>query len=126
MEVLTKAGGIINMEEKRRSKRMDIDVRINLKSIDVDEEDGKIYEVDVINISRGGIAFKCKEELEIDGFYDTQITIWTKEKINTVIQVLRRNKDGSYGGKFVGMSAADQFKIEVYELFTIHGKKEEN
>ena len=51
------------MEEKRRSKRMDIDVRINLKSIDVDEEDGKIYEVDVVNISRGGIAFKCKEEL---------------------------------------------------------------
>ena len=126
MEVLTKAGGIINMEEKRRSKRMDIDVQINLKSIDADEEDAKTYEVDVINISRGGIAFKCKEELEIDGFYDTQITIWTKEKINTVIQVLRRNKDDSYGGKFVGMSASDQFKIEVYELFTFHGKKEEN
>ena len=113
------------MEEKRRSKRMDIDVQINLKSIDADEEDSKTYEVDVINISRGGIAFKCKEELEIDGFYDTQITIWTKEKINTVIQVLRRNKDNSYGGKFVGMSASDQFKIEVYELFTFQGKKEE-
>ena len=106
---MAKAGGIINMEEKRRSKRMDIDVRINLKSIDVDEEDGKIYEVDVVNISRGGIAFKCKEELEIDGFYDTQITIWTKEKINTVIQVLRRNKDDSYGGEVFGMSAAEQF-----------------
>ncbi len=109
------------MEEKRRSKRMDINVRISLRAIDADDDQRKTYEVDVINISRGGIAFKCEEELCINGFYDTQINIWTKEKIDTVIQVLRKNGDQSYGGKFVGMAAADQFKIEVYELFNHSG-----
>lgn len=110
------------MEEKRRSRRMDINVRISLRAIDADEDERKIYEVDVINISKGGMAFKCEEELCINGFYDTQINIWTKERINTVVQVLRKNNDHSYGGKFVGMSAADQFKIEVYELFKYSGK----
>ncbi|MBO5279028.1 MAG: PilZ domain-containing protein [Lachnospiraceae bacterium] len=111
------------MEEKRRSKRMDIDVKISLRAIEGDGTAGRSYEVEVMNISRGGMAFKCLEELSIKGFYDTQITIWTKERINTVIQVL--HKDGDvYGGKFVGMAAPDQFKIEVYELFNYPGEEQ--
>lgn len=109
------------MEEKRRSKRMSINVKISLKAIEGNGVAGKIYEVEVINISRGGIAFKCDEELVINGFYDTQITIWTQERINTVIKVLHKDRD-VYGGKFVGMAAADQFKIEVYELFNYSGE----
>lgn len=105
------------MEEKRRSMRMDIDVKITLKEIDCKESPGKAHEVELINISKGGMAFKCKEELALKGFYDAQIKIWTKEKIHTVIQVVRKVDDNTYGGKFVGMSATDQFKIEVYELF---------
>lgn len=104
------------MEEKRRSKRINIDVKISLRAIEGDGTAGKSYEVDVVNISRGGMAFRCPEELSINGFYDTQLTIWTKERINTVIQILHQDGD-VYGGKFVGMAAADQFKIEVYELF---------
>lgn len=111
------------MEEKRRSKRMDIDVRISLRAIDADDDDdSKTYDVDVINISKGGIAFKCDDDICVNGFYDTQITIWTKEKINAVIHVLRKSGDNSYGGKFVGMSASDLFKIEVYELFNYPDK----
>ncbi len=105
------------MEEKRRSKRMDINVRISLRAIDADEDDDKTYQVDVINISKGGMAFRCDEEITVNGFYDAQITLWTKEKIGAVIQVLRKNGDNSYGGKFVGVSTSDLFKIEVYELF---------
>lgn len=104
------------MEEKRRSKRMDIDVQIKLKSISGEKKTGNSHTVEVTNISKGGIAFTCQEELCLNGFYDTEVTIWTKEKIHTVIQVLRK-EGNSYGGKFVGMNAPDQFKIEVYELF---------
>ena len=111
------------MEEKRRSKRMDIDVTISLKAIENGDNSGKTYDVEVMNISKGGMAFKCDEELVIHGFYDTQITIWTKEKINTVIEVLHKDEE-SYGAKFVGMPAADQFKIEVYELFNYPGEEQ--
>lgn len=110
------------MEEKRRSVRMDIDVTICLKAIEDNGKFEKTYDVEVINISRGGMAFKCKEELVVHGFYDTQITIWTKERLSTVIEILHED-DGVYGAKFVGMSASDQFKIEVYELFNYSGEQ---
>lgn len=109
------------MEEKRRSIRMDIDVQIQLKAVNSDETMGKVYNVDVINISRGGIAFRCKDELCIDGFYDTQITIWTKETIHALIQIVRKSGKDEYGCKFASILPTDQFKIEVYELFNYYG-----
>lgn len=108
------------MEEKRRSIRMDIDVQIQLKAVNSDETMGKIYNVDVINISRGGMAFRCKDELCVDGFYDTQITIWTKETIHALIRIVRKADNGEYGCKFASILPTDLFKIEVYELFNYY------
>lgn len=108
----------MGMEEKRRSKRMELKVQISLRAIDADDDDdSRTYDVELVNISKGGMAFKCEEDICINGFYDAQITLWTKEKISAVVQVLRKNRDGAYGGKFVGISSADLFKIEVYEMF---------
>ena len=99
---------------------MDIDAVIRLKEIESGGSSGRVYDVEVINVSKGGMAFRCQEELVMHGFYDTQITIWTKERLNTVIEILHKD-DGAYGAKFVGLSASDQFKIEVYELFNYPG-----
>lgn len=114
-----------DMEEKRRSVRMDLDVRITLREIDSEDNPGKDYEVKIINLSKGGMAFKCQDKLVLKGFYDAQIKIWTKEKIHAVIQIVRKMDDDVYGGKFVGMSATDQFKIEVYELFNYQDEEKE-
>lgn len=105
------------MEEKRKSKRMDIDVHIQLKAIEgSNATKGQEYEVDVINVSRGGIGFRCSETLAVGDYYDIQIVIWTKERIDGVIKIIRYN-DGVYGGQFIGLSPADSMKIEIYELF---------
>ncbi len=105
------------MEEKRSSKRMNIDVSIQLKPIDGIHVDSKAYEVEVQNISRGGMAFYCKEPLMLNGFYDAHIVIWTKEKIDAVIQVVRKQDNNVYGCHFISMSTVDNAKIEIYELF---------
>lgn len=102
-------------KEKRRSRRMDISVSIRLKPIEPDGEE-RDYFVDVINVSRGGMAFKSAEELTIDNYYDTQIIIWTKERIETVVRIVRRDGD-TYGSEFVGLSSADEMKINIYEMF---------
>jgi len=110
-------------KEKRRARRMDISVSIRLKPIESDGEVNDFF-VDVINISRSGMAFKSTEELKPDNYYDTQITIWTKERIETVVRIVRKEGD-TYGGEFVGLSSADEMKINIYEMFNYSEDNEE-
>ncbi len=109
--------------EKRAAKRMDIDVRIKLSELynsasDVARKDE--FEVSVINVSRYGMAFLTEEELNIGSFYDAKMVLWTKERIDTIIEVVRKesHKDGEYlyGCKFIGMVSTDQIKIQIYEM----------
>lgn len=109
------------MEEKRKHKRLDIDVSIELERLD---EDGittlKFVHVDVTDISRSGIGFKANRELEIGTYYDTKIQIWTKEVVDTVVEIVRSEKteDGyKYGGVFIGMTDTDALKIDIYQIF---------
>lgn len=109
------------MEEKRRDKRLDLDVNVQLERLD--EEDVttlKYVHVDVKNISRGGIGFYCKKELAVGTYYDTKIQIWTKEVLETVIEIVRREEDGDgyqYGAVFIGMMERDGLKIDIYQMF---------
>ena len=74
------------MEEKRKNKRLDLDVNVQLERLD---EDGvttlKFVHVDVTDISKSGIGFDCKKKLEMNSYYDAKIQIWTKEVVDAVI-----------------------------------------
>lgn len=109
------------MEEKRKHKRLDLDVSVQLERLD---EDGittlKYVHVDVTDISRSGLGFKSNQPLEIGSFYDTKIQIWTKEVVDAVVEVVREEdmEDGyKYGGVFIGMSDTDSLKIDIYQIF---------
>ena len=112
--------------EKRRAKRIEINARIKLHSVSnpkfapiapkVDE-----FEVDVVNISKGGMAFKCQEFLRLNSFYEAKVLLWTKETFDALVEIIRMEsiEDDDctmYGCRFVGISASDQFKIEVYQI----------
>lgn len=112
------------IQEKRRSKRMGINVKIklqkvkdNLASLGLKQEE---FEVNVVNISKDGMAFRTKELLTLNSFYDTKVVLWTKETFETVIEIVRMENMGEeetlYGCRFVGITAADQFKIDVYQI----------
>lgn len=110
------------MEEKRRSKRLELKVNIQLER--VDEPGGlttvQYVSVDVTDLSRGGIGFTTGQELKEHTYYDTELEIWTKEKIDTVIEIVRavRREDGifEYGASFIGMTEAEALKIDIYRL----------
>ena len=110
------------MEEKRRHKRLDLDVSLQLERLD---EDGvttlKYVHVDVTDISRSGLGFISKQELAIGSFYDTKIQIWTKEIVDAVIEIVRcdAQNDGEYkyGCIFIGMTDVDALKIDIYQIF---------
>lgn len=109
------------MEEKRKHKRLDLDVSIQLEQLDDDGVATRSFmHVDVADISRCGLGFKTDNTLEIGTYYDTKIQIWTKEIVDGVIEIVRRQKiDGGYkyGGEFIGMSDADALKIDIYQIF---------
>lgn len=111
------------MEEKRRHKRLDLSVCLQLEKLD---EDGmttlKYANVQVADISHSGIGFSSKQELGVGTYYDTRIQIWTKEVIDAVIEIVRCNKDEDgetyhYGGVFIGMTDTDALKIDIYQIF---------
>ena len=102
------------MEEKRKNKRLDLDVNVQLERLD---EDGvttlKFVHVDVTDID-------CKKKLEMNSYYDAKIQIWTKEVVDAVIQIVRSEEkpDGfHYGGVFIGMTDTDALKIDIYQIF---------
>lgn len=110
------------MEEKRRDRRLDLDVTLELSRID--DADGittiKLVHVDVVDLSRGGIGFKTKQELNVGSFYNTKLQIWTKDIIEAIVKIVRCNKVGDeyhYGATFVGMIDKDALKIDVYRMF---------
>ena len=109
------------MEEKRRHKRLDLDVSLQLERLD---EDGvttlKFVHVDVTDISRSGLGFISKQELAVGSYFDTKIQIWTKEVIDAVIEIVRCDKSGDtykYGCIFIGMTDVDALKIDIYQIF---------
>jgi hypothetical protein len=112
------------MEEKRKNKRLDIDVKVEIERIDeANITTVKYMEVEVTNISKTGLAFRVNDvEFEEGACFDARIQIWTKETIDTVFKVVRVNKleDGmyEYGCIFVGMTDTDALKIEIYQLFS--------
>lgn len=110
--------------ERRRANRMDIDVKIKLNSVKSNIEATALnkeeIEVNLINISKDGLAFETKEKLELNTFYDTTVLLWTKEKFETVIEIVRIENYGKeetmYGCRFIGIMPSDQLKIQIYEI----------
>ncbi len=109
-------------EERRKNKRLALDVSVQLERLD---NDGittlKFANVQVQDISKSGMGFTCAEKLEVGSFYDVRLQIWTKEIISAVVEIVRAS-DGDngvyrYGSTFIGMTETDSLKIEIYEIF---------
>lgn len=110
------------MEEKRKSRRMDLKSKLVVKRLDKGQEDSVDIFIDVSNVSKTGIGFESTEQLCIGEVYEAFLTIWTQEVIHAFIEVVRIEKlaDGqySYGGIFIGMPDVDSQRIGVYDVIS--------
>ena len=109
-------------EERRRSKRLPLQVDLKLEELEIDEiVTVKYLNVEVTDLSRSGIGFRSKKDLEVGKYFDTKLQIWTKEVIECVIEIVRKSPgdDGytHYGCTFVGMTEKDVLKIDIYQMF---------
>ena len=112
------------MEEKRRAKRIELNATLKLNQVETKKDITGLrkeeFEVDVLNVSTSGIAFKCTEDLKIDTYYDIHVVLWTKAAFDSVINIVRMEKlDGDeilYGCKFVGLRPSQELEIQIYEV----------
>lgn len=110
------------MEEKRKSRRLDLDVTVELERIDNGEgvTTLRLVHVDIVDLSRSGVGFRTKQQLAVGSFYNTKLQIWTKDIIEVVMKVVRCNEEEDgyyhYGAIFVGMIDKDALKIDVYRM----------
>lgn len=112
------------MEEKRRAKRTGIEKNSKLRrinnSIEAKEVDEEAFEVEITNISKGGIAFKSQKEFDLETLFSANIILWTKETFDTIIKIVRIHKDAQgsniYGCAFVGIAGDNEARIDVYQI----------
>ncbi|NLG04212.1 MAG: PilZ domain-containing protein [Clostridia bacterium] len=112
-------------QERRKHRRLDLDATLIMKRLD-DGSQEKVR-VDVLDLSKTGIGFKCAETLDKNAVYQAELKIWTKEIIYTFVNITRIDDSQSeriYGATFVGMPETDACKIAIYEMFddAEHGK----
>lgn len=105
------------MEERRSSKRTELQSKLLVKRLDSDIQ--KEVGVDIMNVSKTGIGFYCDELLDMGAVYESFLTIWTKEVIHAFIEIIRIEKTQDtyeYGGLFIGMPELDLQRIGIYNL----------
>ncbi len=105
------------MEERRKNSRMDLESRLVMKRLD-DPTQGQDVAIEVTDVSKSGVGFKCTEILTIGAVYESFLTIWTKEVLNAFLEIVRieKKEDGpfDYGAIFIGMPEMDAARIETY------------
>lgn len=112
------------MEEKRKSVRMNMDATLKLNLVKTKKDVSGItkdeFIVNVLNVSRGGMAFKSKEELKLNTYYDIHLILWTKASFDSVVEVVRMENLGGdeilYGCRFIGMKPSQELEIQIYEV----------
>jgi len=114
------------MNEKRKNNRLELTSQIVIKRLDGKETGDIKLAIEVMDVSKSGVGFKCTEPLQIGSVYEAYLTIWTKEIIHAFIEIVRIEKINDiflYGGIFVGMPELDAQRIGIYETITKYEKE---
>lgn len=116
------------MQERRKNKRMDLESKIIIKSLNNPGEQHEAI-IDIIDASKTGVGFNCSLPLSIGTIYEAYLTIWTKEVLHTFIEIVRIEKKGdifNYGATFVGMPGMDASRISIYDTVNSELEKQES
>ena len=104
------------MEERRKAKRTELTSKLLMKRLD--NQKTEEVDIEVVDVSKSGVGFTCKEPLTIGAIYEAYLTIWTKEVLHAVLEIVRIEKKEdtiAYGAVFVGLPEMDAFLIETYQ-----------
>ena len=108
--------GVI-MDDRRRSRRIDLSGEIIIKEIGSQKEE--TVDIKITDASSVGVGFITQKQLTIGDNYEANLAIWTKEILHVFIKIIRASVDEDgyhYGGLFIGMPEDVKQRIDVYEI----------
>ena len=109
--------------EKRRSKRLDVDLTLNISNL-FKQDNVFIKNIDspihVENISKHGIGFTSKAVLPMGYYFNAKIRLGSENSLlYTVVKIMRtlETEDDSifYGCEFIGLAPILDFIFDDYE-----------
>lgn len=111
------------MQEKRRSKRLPINLELSVSKLFNQEEIETLKEIapiTVIDVSKIGIGFKTSTELPLNYYFNAKLELGGPENsLYCVVRIIRRQEreDGlhGYGCEFVGLASVLFPIFEKYE-----------
>lgn len=117
--------------EKFVAPRYATDIKIYINSINKSDDFlNSKRSIKLNDISSEGIGFNTVIPLNENFFYEVSIEIFGKNKIESVIKVVRVNKnsDGTYdcGAMFCGLTNRDRDLINTYGIFHSEVEKKKN
>ena len=104
------------MEERRKNKRLELTSTLTVKRLD--GQTPEQIEIEILDVSKTGVGFKCSKALEIGAVYESNLRIWTQEVLHAFLEIVRIEKKGQdflYGAIFIGMPEMDSARIQTYE-----------
>ncbi|WP_184313548.1 PilZ domain-containing protein [Anaerosolibacter carboniphilus] len=108
------------MDERRKNKRLPLRLELNISSLFKQDQLGiaNLNEnIEVVDISKSGVGFRCKDKLPIDYYFDAKIEL-TKEKFfYGVLKIVRiEQQEDAYfvGAEFVGLAEILSKTIDAY------------
>ncbi len=111
------------MEERRRYNRLPVDIYIHVDSLyregkEALEEINK--DIEVIDISKGGIGFVTTVELPLNFFFNARISLGEDRSFYSVLKIIRTRYEKEqalyhYGCEFVGLADILTHYIDDYE-----------
>lgn len=105
------------MNERRKSARLDLNGKIIIKPLGSNASPESAT-IDITDCSQFGLGFNSDRQLTIGDIYEAFLTIWTKEVLHVILQIVRYQKTATgynYGCIFIGMPATDRQRIAVFE-----------
>lgn len=110
------------MEEKRKSKRLPVDMKLEISNL-FKQDNVMIKNIDapirVVNISKNGIGFESEAILPIGYYFNSKIELGDSQScLYTVVQIIRVEKREDkvyYGCEFIGMAPVLGFIFDEFE-----------
>lgn len=111
------------MKERRRDSRLPVNISLTIESLYNQEK--KLEDINdtikVVDLSKGGIAFEAEDDIPIDFYFNSRITIDEDKSFFCVLKIIRKDQEEGifrYGCEFVGFADVlgtfiDEYREEI-------------
>lgn len=111
------------MQEKRRDKRLPIEMRLEISSLFKQDNillSGLDAPIHVINVSKGGIGFTSANDLPVGFYFNACIRMGREDaKLYCVVKIIRKDaregEETRYGCELVGVAPVLSYIFDDYE-----------